>query len=460
MFSRFKEALTNSLAPLDPLNEPFSLSSANSHSVRRSASFTSSTSRTTTTSSQHVDTNLKFPYSRPAFLNLTSEDEIQVTADHSIRPIIVPRGHGALPWNAGYAECINAGKSVRNEDQSALFSSTLKVVLNRDLAAKVDQLTTPSLLFKAPTSLSERKGGGTRKSQSLHNFNNSNHDNVNNEQEDVKEEEVLVEEEESKEQDVALIPWTYFGMFDGHAGPGVAVAAAAQLHSVIGSKLERIAPLLLHFWEKEQQEDEEVQVNGVKNIQIEEMMKELKQEPITLDSLIKGCLESSFWDFDGQVERDKRTFCLNGGCTALAALFILGKVYVANAGDSRAVLVSKKKEEEEVSWTARAVSFDFTPESERERVKMIALNKPELLGSTFTRLEFVRRPTRSDLGNQLLVRDAGMTGWTLKTITHSDLKFPLIFGSGKRVTQTITHSLLLTSSSSSLFSRASLERLE
>ena len=79
------------------------------------------------------------------------------------------------------------------------------------------------------------------------------------------------------------------------------------------------------------------------------------------------------------------------------------------------------------------VSFDFTPESERERVKMLALIQPEHLGQTFTRLEFIRRPTRRDLGRQGLVRDSFMTGCTLKTITHSDPKFPLVFGSGKRV---------------------------
>lgn len=36
---------------------------------------------------------------------------------------------------------------------------------------------------------------------------------------------------------------------------------------------------------------------------------------------------------------------------------------------------------------------------------------PELLGSEFTHLEFVRRPVRSDLGKRLLCRDAFMTGW-------------------------------------------------
>ena len=52
-----------------------------------------------------------------SFLQLFTDDEIQATADHLVRPIIVPRDMNVLPWNTGYAEAINAGKSVRNEDQ-------------------------------------------------------------------------------------------------------------------------------------------------------------------------------------------------------------------------------------------------------------------------------------------------------------------------------------------------------
>jgi len=60
----------------------------------------------------------KYSYQRPAFLKLATEDEIQVTADHAVRPIIVPRDVSILPWSAGYAETINAGKSRHNEDQA------------------------------------------------------------------------------------------------------------------------------------------------------------------------------------------------------------------------------------------------------------------------------------------------------------------------------------------------------
>lgn len=49
-------------------------------------------------------TPLKYAYTRPHFLQLNGEDEIQVAGDHLIRPIIVPRDITRLPWNAGYAE--------------------------------------------------------------------------------------------------------------------------------------------------------------------------------------------------------------------------------------------------------------------------------------------------------------------------------------------------------------------
>ena len=56
---------------------------------------------------------------------------------------------------------------------------------------------------------------------------------------------------------------------------------------------------------------------------------------VTLDSLITGALESAFWEMDFLIASDKTQYRMYGGCTAIASLFILGKLYVANAGDSR-----------------------------------------------------------------------------------------------------------------------------
>lgn len=44
-----------------------------------------------------------------------------------MRPIIVPRDLSRLPWCAGYAECINAGKSFHNEDQATATRGDLRL---------------------------------------------------------------------------------------------------------------------------------------------------------------------------------------------------------------------------------------------------------------------------------------------------------------------------------------------
>lgn len=41
---------------------------------------------------------------------------------------------------------------------------------------------------------------------------------------------------------------------------------------------------------------------------------------------------------DVQIEREKQIYSVTGGCTALTVVYLLGKLYVANAGDSRCVL--------------------------------------------------------------------------------------------------------------------------
>jgi serine/threonine protein phosphatase PrpC len=60
----------------------------------------------------------------------------------------------------------------------------------------------------------------------------------------------------------------------------------------------------------------------------------------------------------------------------MVALFVAGRLYVANAGDSRA-LATLEKEEKSTGW--RQMSTDFTPETDRQRVQHIAFHRPELL---------------------------------------------------------------------------------
>jgi protein phosphatase 1H len=72
----------------------------------------------------------KFVYCRPHFLQLLTPDELKASADHNVRPIIVPRDISVLPLNSGYAECINSGKSEKNEDQvTKEFDDEVEVLL-------------------------------------------------------------------------------------------------------------------------------------------------------------------------------------------------------------------------------------------------------------------------------------------------------------------------------------------
>lgn len=142
MFNRFKSAVigavsgleTNGLPPTEPLNKQTLAP--------------------------------KFLYGRPTFLGL-SDDEVQMSADHRLRPIIHPSV--SLPHYAGYAECVNAGKSKWNEDQAVY-----------------------------------RQGVLTR-----------------------------VEYNEAQGVQKFSIPYMYYGLFDGHAGVGAALCASNQLHHIL-----------------------------------------------------------------------------------------------------------------------------------------------------------------------------------------------------------------------------------
>ncbi|EMP35984.1 Rho-related GTP-binding protein RhoC [Chelonia mydas] len=64
--------------------------------------------------------------------------------------------------------------------------------------------------------------------------------------------------------------------------------------------------------------------------------------------------------------------------------------------------------------------------------KRMGFLRPELLGNEFTHLEFPRRIQHKELGKKMLYRDQNMNGWAYKRIEEDDLKFPLIYGEGKK----------------------------
>lgn len=66
---------------------------------------------------------------------------------------------------------------------------------------------------------------------------------------------------------------------------------------------------------------------------------------------------------DEQISEEKHFYKVTGGCAALVALFFLGKVFVTNAGDCRALLVTPTN--------AQPLSNDFNPGNERKRLQYL-----------------------------------------------------------------------------------------
>lgn len=369
---------------------------------------------------------LKFRYTRPTFLQLTSDDEVQVSADHVIRPIIVPRDITKLPWNSGYAEAINAGKSVRNEDQGTTTRGVLYTLAAISTKPEVQEPVEIKISPPEPSVITEN-GTEIAAETELDSIDVPDGDNSSNlTNTNVTEDPKFTTPPSTPEplRKTVLdhtIPWIYFALFDGHAGSGVAVAASNTLHKIVQEKLQEAADLLIL---PQSQLNLVAKGSHERSSQPAGFMGFTSDREVTVDSLITGALESAFWEMDRLIAIDKRHYTMTGGCTALVAVFMFGKLYVANAGDSRAVLCRGIK--------TLPMSNDFTPETERNRIRKLGQLRPELLGGEFTHLEFARRPARKDLGEKILYRDAYMSGWSYKTITMEDLKFPLIYGEGKR----------------------------
>lgn len=102
---------------------------------------------------------------------------------------------------------INAGKSKKNEDQSAVYSGSLTRCVTRSVPIK----DSCALSYEPKTNSEDNSCG----SQNL----------VANS--------ALLSNKYQKEKFMVTLPYYYFGVFDGHAGWGAAVAAAHQLHHVI-----------------------------------------------------------------------------------------------------------------------------------------------------------------------------------------------------------------------------------
>ncbi|XP_052534287.1 protein phosphatase 1M [Tympanuchus pallidicinctus] len=207
----------------------------------------------------------------------------------------------------------------------------------------------------------------------------------------------------------------YWALFDGHGGPEAAIIASNYLHYCIKQKLEEVAGAVV-------EPRPPMHLSG--RCVCDSDPQFVEEKHIHVEDVVVGALENAFQECDEVIGQEMEATNQTGGCTALAALYFQGKLYVANAGDSRAILILKD--------TIVPMSSEFTPETERQRLQHLAFLFPKLLDGEFTRFEFPRRLKGDDVGQKVLYRDYFMEGWGYKLVEKADLKYPLVHGHGKQ----------------------------
>lgn len=228
-------------------------------------------------------------------------------------------------------------------------------------------------------------------------------------------------------------------MQTGHAGYGAALAASHQFHHILHERLVDIIDLLMDSPVGNRKNTADVIPHPISF-----------HRNISKDELIIGALEAAFLDMDALLAEDRNKYRNAGGCTALVALFISGKMFVSNAGDSRAILCQQvlnndKSVNQSINMDKNSdviendhcifpvpFSFDHTPETERIRLMSVAQLNPHLMAGDYVGIEYAKRPLQRDLGKRVLYRQGTMKGWAYKTLTSDDLKTPIVTGEGKR----------------------------
>ncbi|KAM4797617.1 protein phosphatase 1J-like [Urocitellus parryii] len=293
-------------------------------------------------------------FSRPTFLHLSPRG-LRHAEDHAGWAVQSPPDRGRrLPWSTGYTDVINTGKSRHNEDQACC-----EVVYVEGWRG----------VTGAPREPSQSPG----------------------------------------------LCFYYWGLFDGHAGGGAAEMASRLLHRHIREQLKDLVetlqdhsppPLCLPCTSGTPGSSDSTHLIGPQSCWS-------SQKEVTHESLVVGAIENAFQLMvSEQMAREQE--CLGhqveGGCCALVVVYLLGKVYVANAGDSRPFLSLGKAI---IVQNGEIIPMfpEFTPETERQHLQLLGFLKPELLGGEFTHLEFPCRAQPKELGQRMLYWDQNITGW-------------------------------------------------
>lgn len=242
----------------------------------------------------------------------------------------------------------------------------------------------------------------------------------------------------------------------GHAGYGAALAASHQFHHILHEKLVDVIDLLVTS-DHQQSGGGGGGAKGSKSIDNIPYPSAFYRN-VSKHELIVGALESAFLEMDALLAGDRKKYRNAGGCTALVTLFIDGKMFVANAGDSRSILCQRLAPEpasssslsntmngsassygsaednnalaesikngqataaDQKTWQvlAQPCSFDHTPETERPRLMTTAQLNPQLMGGAYVATEYAKRPMQRDLGKRVLYRHGSMVSVD-SIITH------------------------------------------
>uniref|UniRef100_A0A670YME6 Protein phosphatase, Mg2+/Mn2+ dependent 1J n=1 Tax=Pseudonaja textilis TaxID=8673 RepID=A0A670YME6_PSETE len=327
-------------------------------------------------------------FSRPSFLQLTPE-ELLLADDHTGRTVQSPReSRRRLPWSTGYAEVINAGKSQHNEDQACCEAVFVE---------KRDTLR-----------------------------NNPGHKGISGESE------VSGEQLGSKG-----LFFYYWGLFDGHAGSGAAIMASKLLHFHIRDQLQDLVDILqdssappiclqkgpstvlTESSKTSLAEDAEAPNNALPRFHMEKV--------VSRESLVVGAIENAFKQMVSKQNKNRleKADCFS---VPIEQNNIIGRVLAGQlvqpptqAGDLTLFLVQQYR-----------ITMGSSMSPKAWKTKTLGYLRPELLGNEFTYFEFPRRIQQKEVGKKMLYRDQNMNGWAYKRIEEDDLKFPLVYGEGKK----------------------------
>eukprot|EP00013_Stygamoeba_regulata_P002180 CAMPEP_0177638662 /NCGR_PEP_ID=MMETSP0447-20121125/5611_1 /TAXON_ID=0 /ORGANISM="Stygamoeba regulata, Strain BSH-02190019" /LENGTH=373 /DNA_ID=CAMNT_0019140645 /DNA_START=204 /DNA_END=1323 /DNA_ORIENTATION=- len=182
------------------------------------------------------------------------------------------------------------------------------------------------------------------------------------------------------------IPYSFYGVYDGHAGPAVALYASEYLHGLVEHKLVEMGANAVR-------DGAGPRVRG-------------------------GVLQQAFMELDEKVGHEIYKGNMDGGSTCLVVLVLRNLMFVANAGDSRAAHMHF----DAGRYTLHALSEDWTPERDRQRMQRIAQLQPSVLGTRFNRRIFLGgQPSPECMGKRLPCLDYYLSHPALVTVELDDI---------------------------------------